>query len=102
MTDGWLNSSGISAISLAKKLQGFGIKNIIYTDIKTDGMLKGPNIEELAKIKTATNINIIASGGVSTLDDILALKKIKIHDVIIGKAIYEKKIDLKEAIKIAK
>jgi phosphoribosylformimino-5-aminoimidazole carboxamide ribotide isomerase len=102
MTDGWCNSSFLSAINLVNRLHGFGVKNIIYTDVKTDGMLNGPNIEELIKMNDATNINIIASGGISNIDDIKSLKKINISGAIIGRAIYEKKIDLREAIKIAK
>ena len=75
------------AIDLAKKFEGMGIAAIIYTDISKDGMLTGPNIEATKKLVDTIKIPVIASGGVSKIDDITALKKIKAVGVIIGKAL---------------
>lgn len=91
---GWKKTTDISAISFSKKLQKYGAKRIIYTDIATDGMLCGPNFAQIKKIKKALKIPVIASGGISSYEDIEKLKKIKVEGVIIGRAIYEGKIDL--------
>jgi phosphoribosylformimino-5-aminoimidazole carboxamide ribotide isomerase len=92
----------ISAIDLAKRAQSLGAKTIIYTDISKDGALKGPNLTEVAAMADAVKIDVIASGGIGTLADLEALKKLKrknISGVIIGKALYENKFTLPEAIK---
>ena len=101
-TDGWTKISKIKSTDLVKKLEDFGLKVLIYTDISRDGMLKGPNIEALKEILAVRQIAlVIASGGVSGLDDLLKLKELEpigLLGAIVGKAIYEKKINLKEAI----
>ena len=83
-------------------MQDIGAAGIIYTDISRDGMLTGPNIEAMAKMVKAVDIPVIASGGVSKLDDIRNLKKIdNLWGVITGKALYSGSMDLKAAIDIA-
>ncbi len=95
---GWEKVSDISAISLCGKMKDYGVKTIIYTDISKDGMMSGPNIEATKEIIDATGIDIICSGGVSSVIDIEKADKIGAEGVIIGKAIYQGTIDLAEAI----
>jgi phosphoribosylformimino-5-aminoimidazole carboxamide ribotide isomerase len=97
-TRGWTTQTDIHAIDLSKKLEKIGIKTIVYTDISKDGMMQGPNFEDYLELSKKTNLNIIASGGVSSLNDVLKLNEIGLYGAIIGKAIYESKINLKEAI----
>lgn len=103
-TKGWTLKTEIKAADFAKEVQEAGVKNIIYTDISKDGTLKGPNIEGIKDFIKSVNVNIIASGGVSCLDDIKILKSLEsdgLTGVITGKALYEGKIDLREAIQYA-
>ncbi|MBU1143118.1 MAG: 1-(5-phosphoribosyl)-5-[(5-phosphoribosylamino)methylideneamino]imidazole-4-carboxamide isomerase [Firmicutes bacterium] len=97
-TRGWTIQTDIHAIDLSKKLEEIGIKTIVYTDISKDGMMQGPNFEDYLELSKKTRLNIIASGGVSSLNDVLRLNEIGLYGAIIGKAIYESKINLKEAI----
>ena len=98
---GWEEVTEWGAIEFAKKMQTDGAAGIIYTDIARDGMLSGPNLDAMAKMVNALKIPVIASGGVSSIDDIKNLMKIKnLWAVITGKAIYEGTLDLREAIKI--
>ncbi len=101
---GWTASTKIKATDLVKELEVFGVRCVIYTDIARDGTLKGPNIVGLTQMLKACSISLIASGGVSCLDDIkqlIALNNPQLIGVITGKALYEGKLDLKEAIAIA-
>ena len=103
--DGWGVSSNVSAIELAKRLADVGAKTIIYTDISRDGTLTGVNIAETVKLAEESGVHIIASGGVSSLDDIKKLKEQEskgIIGVIIGKALYEGALSLNEAIEVAR
>lgn len=103
--DGWGVSSNVSAIELAKRLADVGAKTIIYTDISRDGTLTGVNIAETVKLAEESGVHIIASGGVSSLDDIKKLKEQEskgIIGVIIGKALYEGALSLTEAIEVAR
>ena len=100
--DGWENVSVVSAIELAKQVEGFGVKTIIYTDILTDGMLKGPNVAAMKEMVNAVSIDVVASGGVSCIEDIKVLKGCGVEGAIVGKAIYTKKVSLSEAIEVAK
>ena len=95
---GWEKSSAVKADELAKKIVAAGVKTIIYTDISKDGMLSGVNAEIFAELAKKSGAEIIASGGVKSLDDIRALKAAKISGVIVGKAIYTGSLDLKVAI----
>ncbi|MBH32540.1 MAG: 1-(5-phosphoribosyl)-5-[(5-phosphoribosylamino)methylideneamino]imidazole-4-carboxamide isomerase [Gammaproteobacteria bacterium] len=102
-TDGWSKSSKIGALELAKKVENFGVKEIIYTDIEKDGMMMGPNIESILKLSESINIPIIASGGITTIDDIKKISgysNLGISGMIIGRALYENKINVTEAQKI--
>ena len=98
---GWVESAKIGAIGYIKKLEALGAKRIIYTDVSKDGMMSGPNLEKLKKILKSTSLEVIVSGGISGIQDIRALKKLKqrnLKGIIVGKAIYEGKINLREAI----
>ncbi|MCI6988930.1 MAG: 1-(5-phosphoribosyl)-5-[(5-phosphoribosylamino)methylideneamino]imidazole-4-carboxamide isomerase [Campylobacter sp.] len=102
-TEGWANVSNISALSLAKAYADAGVDAVICTDISKDGMLGGVNVDFTLDIAKSSGLKTIASGGVASIDDIKKLKQTgEIYGVIIGKAYYENKIDLKEAFKIAK
>ncbi len=104
-THGWINQSNILATELAKSFQGSGIEAIISTDISTDGTLQGPNLEAMKEIATASNIPVIASGGIGSISDLLSLVALKpygITGVIIGRALYDGAVDLKEAMKAVK
>ncbi len=98
--EGWLDSSNVHYISLAKEMEKYGVKNIIFTDISKDGTLEGPNLNQLSKINEAVSCNIIASGGIKDINDIYALKKLSIYGAICGKSLYQGTLDLKEAIKV--
>lgn len=100
---GWVEVTELRATDLALKMQDYGIWGIIYTDISRDGMLTGPNIEATKSLVEAVKVPVIASGGVSSLEDIKKLAKIpKLWGVITGKAIYSGAINLKEAIEVVK
>ncbi len=100
--EGWAKTSSFTAIEFAKKMEELGAKTIIYTDIDTDGMLSGPNLKAMEEMVKAVNIEVIASGGVSSIEDIKNLKNVGVSGAIIGKALYTGNIDLAEAIKVAK
>jgi phosphoribosylformimino-5-aminoimidazole carboxamide ribotide isomerase len=102
-TKGWVKNTTLKAVDFASRIGDTGIGGIIYTDISRDGMLEGPNIAGLEAILKATSVGVIASGGVSTLEDITELKALEskgLRAVIIGKALYEGKIGLAEAIQL--
>jgi len=95
---GWRETSQVQATSLASELCADGVQRFIYTDIARDGALKGPNIEELKEIKRMVSCSLIASGGVSSIDDLLSLARLGIEGTIVGKALYTGAIDLAAAI----
>lgn len=100
---GWTAVSNIKATDLAKKVQFYGIKEIIYTDISRDGTLLGPNLDGIKSVLESVNISVIASGGIASLEDIKKLKELEsqgLKGVIVGKALYEGLINLAVAIKI--
>jgi len=102
---GWAEVTDISASDLARKFEGFGVAAIIYTDISRDGMLQGPNLEATRALAEAVAIPVIASGGVSRLDDIknlMAIEKSGVTGVITGKAVYTGAIKLAKAIALTK
>lgn len=102
---GWVEITEKKAIDLVKEMQDMGVKTIIYTDIAKDGMLEGVNLEETKYLLENANVNIVASGGVSNMEDIKKLKEIdngRLEGVISGKAIYEGSLDLVEAINFTK
>ena len=101
-TDGWLGDSGENYIAFAERMESIGVRHIIFTDIDKDGMLAGPNFDQLAALRASVSCEIIASGGVSTLEDIAGLKKLGIDGAIAGKAVYTGTLDLAKAIEQAK
>ena len=99
---GWLEDSGIDGMQMCREMQDMGVKTIICTDISKDGAMKGTNHELYKKLSQELSLNITASGGISTIDDIKRLRKLDIYAAIIGKAYYTGAIDLKEALEAAK
>lgn len=99
---GWTEKSDFSGMDFCKKMQSLGVKTIICTDISKDGAMKGTNLELYNTLSKELDINIVASGGVSSIDDVKALAKMNIYGAIIGKAYYTGAINLKEAIEVAK
>jgi phosphoribosylformimino-5-aminoimidazole carboxamide ribotide isomerase len=97
-TEGWLQISECSALDLARECAELPLSAIVYTDISRDGMLKGPNLAAIAEMAAAVPVPVIASGGITTVDDIRHLARLNISGCIIGRALYEGKIDLREAI----
>lgn len=101
---GWETETALTAVELARTVADCGVERIIYTDIARDGMLVGPNIEQTLAVANAANVRVTASGGVSSLDDIRRLRDAgddRLDSVIVGKALYEGKFTLEEAIDAA-
>ncbi len=101
-TEGWLRDSGEDYIAFARLMESYGVRTIIFTDIDKDGMLEGPNFEQLGRLRAAVSCGIVASGGVSTLSDIARLRDMGIDEAIAGKAVYTGALDLAAAIGEAK
>lgn len=100
-THGWVEGSGIQVIDLGKRMAELGVQRIIYTDIRRDGMLGGPNIEHSAKVARETGLEVVISGGVANAEDIRAAASTgeeRVVGVIVGKAIYEGRVTAKEAV----
>ena len=105
MTRGWESATPLLAVEFARAVAECGVERIVSTDIARDGMLSGPNIEQTLAVARAANVNVTASGGVSSLDDIKRVRNAgdsRLDSVIVGKALYEGKINLEEAISVAK
>lgn len=100
MGEGWLKNSNKSSVITAQKLEALGVKRFIYTDVIKDGTLTEPNYKEINNLVESISVPVIASGGISSINNIKKLKTIGIEGVIIGKALYEGKINLKEAIDV--
>lgn len=101
-TDGWMEKSSITCFDFFEKMEQIGVKTIICTDISKDGAMQGTNHELYGELMNRFKIDITASGGVSSIDDVKRLKKSGIYGAIIGKALYNGAVDLKEAISAAK
>ena len=104
MTRGWETATHVTAIEFARVVASCGVERIVYTDIARDGMLTGPNVEQTLAVARAANVHVTASGGVSSLDDIRRLRELGeplLDSVIVGKALYEGKFKLEEALRIA-
>ena len=101
-TEGWTEGSDTFYIDLARQMEDMGVKTIIYTDISKDGTLTGPNIEQLTTLNKAVSCDITASGGVTNIDDIIALKDKGLYGAICGKSIYKGTLDLKQAVEVCK
>ena len=101
-TEGWTEDSQMDFLDLAKAMEKMGVATIIYTDIGRDGTLSGPDVQGLDRLNKAVGCNVIASGGVTTITDILVMKDKKMYGTICGKCIYKKTLDLREAVGICK
>lgn len=99
--NGWLEVTKVDSFEFCKKLAENGVETVIYTDISKDGKLSGTNVDAYRELKKIENLNVIASGGISSMNDIKALCEFDCYGAIIGKAIYENRIDLKEVLKFA-
>ncbi|MCG9479267.1 MAG: 1-(5-phosphoribosyl)-5-[(5-phosphoribosylamino)methylideneamino]imidazole-4-carboxamide isomerase [Actinomycetia bacterium] len=101
LTKGWQQDSGLNIFSFGQKIYSLGISHVIVTDVSRDGMLKGINRDLIKSIMETTGLNLIVAGGVSSMEDIRELRQLGVAGAITGKAIYEGKIDLKQAIREA-
>lgn len=99
---GWTESSGIDAFEFCERMEKIGVRTLICTDISKDGAMVGTNRALYKKLSEKFSVDIVASGGVSSIDDVKALRKLNIYGTIIGKAYYTKAVDLGEAIEVAK
>ena len=104
---GWVDTTGTGALEMAKRMDGLGVRTIIYTDIGTEGMLTGPNFAAQEAMLNAGNFNVIASGGVSRREDVVKLAELSrryanLDGVIVGKALYEKRVELPDLLEIAR
>ncbi|MCD8410118.1 1-(5-phosphoribosyl)-5-[(5-phosphoribosylamino)methylideneamino]imidazole-4-carboxamide isomerase [Tenacibaculum finnmarkense] len=99
-THGWLETSEVDVVDFIKQYEKMGIKNTICTDVAKDGMLQGASVDLYKEILSKSGINLIASGGVASIDDLIELKEIGCEGAILGKAIYEGYISLKELQKL--
>ena len=99
---GWTDLSKFTPFEFCEKMQNIGVKTVICTDVSKDGAMQGTNVGLYKEMSEKFNINIIASGGVSSIDDIKRLKNLEIYGAIIGKAYYTKAISLAEAIEVSK
>lgn len=100
-TDGWTKDSEKSAIELAREFDTLPLAAIIYTDISRDGMMSGVNLRAIEELARAVQAPVIASGGVTTLDDVRELAKLRVAGCIVGRALYEGRITLRDAIRTA-
>lgn len=98
-THGWQEVSDTDSFEFCKKLYDAGVTSVIYTDIATDGMLKGTNLSAFKRLSEIKGLKVTASGGISSVDEIRQLKQMGIWGAILGKALYEKKLSLAEAVK---
>ncbi|MBI3831348.1 MAG: 1-(5-phosphoribosyl)-5-[(5-phosphoribosylamino)methylideneamino]imidazole-4-carboxamide isomerase [Planctomycetes bacterium] len=101
VTKGWVEVSKLSAVDLIAELYDLPLGEVIYTDIDRDGMLQGPNLKRLAEMRDACPFPLIASGGVTTLENIRALRKLGCFGCIIGKALYDGRLELPQAYEAA-
>ncbi|WP_026477331.1 1-(5-phosphoribosyl)-5-[(5-phosphoribosylamino)methylideneamino]imidazole-4-carboxamide isomerase [Alkaliphilus transvaalensis] len=95
-TEGWVKTSRVKVLDFVTELQEMGTSAIIYTDISRDGMLIGPNLEGIKRVKETTSMEVIASGGIASIEDLLKLKAIGVEGAIVGKALYENRFALRE------
>ncbi|MBI3596610.1 MAG: 1-(5-phosphoribosyl)-5-[(5-phosphoribosylamino)methylideneamino]imidazole-4-carboxamide isomerase [Nitrospirae bacterium] len=105
LVQGWTQATGESVIDFAERLNGLGILYIIFTDVQRDGMLKGPNLDAIRELARSVEIPIIASGGISSLEDVrslLSLESSGVAGVIVGKALYTGDVKLSEALSLSR
>ena len=101
-TDGWLKSSGQDSFAFCQTLKDMGVQTVIYTDIACDGAMKGTNLTAYERLSNIEGLHIVASGGVSTLEEIRKLSGMHIEGAILGKALYTGAIDLREALAVCR
>lgn len=99
---GWLSTSSVDYLTLAKQMENLGVSTIIFTDIAKDGMMLGPNFEQMKALRQTVSCDLVASGGIRSLEDLQTLQDIGIDWAILGKSIYQGAIDLAKALKWAK
>lgn len=99
--EGWMADSAVDFITLARQMEEIGVSTLIFTDISRDGTLSGPNLDQLGEISAAVSCNIVASGGITNLEDIRALAGMGLYGAICGKSLYKGTLDLGEAIRTA-
>jgi len=99
---GWTRDTGRSALELAEEVAAWPLATICYTDIGRDGMLLGPNVEAIRALAAVSAVPVVAAGGVTDLDDVRRLAELKLAGVVIGRAIYERAIDLRDALAVAR
>ncbi len=100
-THGWRKQSDVSALDAARRFAADGVEHVIFTDIGRDGRLEGPNVTALREMIDGVSINVIASGGISSIDDVRTVRKLGAAGVIIGAALYHKKFTLADALAVA-
>src|SRR4029079_6260039 len=98
MTEGWREGSGVGVLELARQMVELGVPRLMFTDIRRDGALQGPNVEALAELVRELPVPVVASGGVASIDHLLALAKAVCEGAVVGKALYEGTVDLAEAL----
>ncbi|HEX6593010.1 MAG TPA: 1-(5-phosphoribosyl)-5-[(5-phosphoribosylamino)methylideneamino]imidazole-4-carboxamide isomerase [Bacillota bacterium] len=101
-TEGWEKTSEVAATDLLKKLENIGVQTVIYTDIAKDGMLQGPNFEELREMNERSPIQMIASGGVSSPADVVKLQAMNMYGAIIGKALYDGTVSFESLLEVVR
>ena len=101
-TEGWVETGTVDYLTLAKKMEQAGVGTLIFTDIDRDGMLSGPNLEQLDALNRAVSCDVVASGGIKDIGDIRALSDLGLYGAICGRSIYKGTLDLKEAIALSK
>lgn len=99
--NGWQETTTVNSVDFCKKLRDTGVKTVIYTDISKDGMLSGTNLEIYKELSKIEGLDIVASGGITFIDEIRSLSDMNIYGAIVGKAVYEGKLDLAETLKAA-
>ncbi|HVK85721.1 MAG TPA: 1-(5-phosphoribosyl)-5-[(5-phosphoribosylamino)methylideneamino]imidazole-4-carboxamide isomerase [Kofleriaceae bacterium] len=98
--DGWTTSGGVTAIELGQRASAWGAAALLYTDVARDGLRGGPNVEATAALARAVDCEVIASGGVGSLDDLAALRAAGIASVVVGRALYDRKFTVDEAARV--
>ena len=99
---GWTSDSDVDYIDMARECERIGVKNIIFTDISRDGSLKGPNLDMLRNLSESVSCDITASGGIKSIEDIIALREMELYGAICGKSLYSGTLSLIEALEKAK
>lgn len=99
-TDGWLKKSNLTGYEFCERMRDFGVTNVIYTDISKDGALSGTNLDIYQKLSNISGLTITASGGVTYIEEIEKLREMGIYGAIVGKAIYEGKLNLSDVLKV--